>query len=669
MHYAFFFLVHFGPVVTIWIFTYVLVMFWYIFFGFFGKYWGCFRYISAFFFCRCFWGAWVFWYRVFLVYFGVEVTVHSRAGGGLGTFEGVFWYILEVLGMFGDGQISPSKGQGIVGALKKCISPHLGAWDGRVCIAISLLPKVVFALLLPGHRMAPSMVVPYKRMCWLANIARVPGTAQVITQAVWEHTEKPKGTGPLGQALREFRRLGWRNQRGWWSWTMPRTGISVHLVHAAKEYVEHLFRESLREHHLEALEKRRPRLFGGMGARIDRELTLSELERCATELDRSMLRGVMAGALCTADRAHRRGLRQDGNCPYCSKGTREDEDHLLWWCAAWKSAREPFLPELMLLARALKLGALSDWPPCLRLCGLLSEEVVKRSGLARGPGWKKRCKELNRVSRHWVPGPGEDPDEASRQREELALAGHQWAHDDQNPLEQFVHQLHCMFLAVLRARKQRDEEESLLFPVEQRKAPQEQYPWHQLQSPFPRPTKTCLPAMGQLPRDWKWGPDFQPAVLRWLSELQWLPRDDSLPEAHRQVSFLELALDFESYTGRPLPPTPQTRFKGGEMSLQEKGRVLRLAVSLLGKAAGRESILPAGFTNRCRSLVPLGAGTMAGVKGRPIFTRPAAVWHHLRRMQQYSAKRWAQQQQAKVAPQQSKHRRAQGVKVKSAPAQ
>ena len=101
----------------------------------------------------------------------------------------------------------------------------------------------VFALLLPGHRVAPSMVVPYKRMCWLAHIARVPGTVQIVTQAVWEHTEEPKGTGPLGRALREFRRLGWRNQRGWWSWTMPRTGISVHLVHAPKEYVEHLVLE------------------------------------------------------------------------------------------------------------------------------------------------------------------------------------------------------------------------------------------------------------------------------------------------------------------------------------------------------------------------------------------------------------------------------------------
>ena len=47
-------------------------------------------------------------------------------------------------------------------------------------------------------------------------------------------------------------------------------GISVHLVRVSKEYVEHLFRESLREHHLEALEKRRPRIFGGMGASVDR---------------------------------------------------------------------------------------------------------------------------------------------------------------------------------------------------------------------------------------------------------------------------------------------------------------------------------------------------------------------------------------------------------------
>ena len=66
---------------------------------------------------------------------------------------------------------------------------------------------------------------------------------------------------------------------------------------------------------------------------------------------------------------------------------------------------------------------------------------------------------------------------------------------------------------------------------------------------------------------------------------------------------------------------------------------------------------------------PAGAGTTGGLKDRPVFTRPAAVWHHLRRMQQHSAARWAQQQQARVARQQRKRRRAQGTKTKPAPAQ
>ena len=77
---------------------------------------------------------------------------------------------------------------------------------------------------------------------------------------------------------------------------------------------------------------------------------------------------------------------------------------------------------------------------------------------------------------------------------------------------------------------------------------------------------------------------------------------------------------------------------------------MRLAASLLGRVVGRESVLPAGFTNRCQSLVPLGAGTTAGVKGRPIFTRPAAVWHHLRRLEQYSTTRWARQHPVRVTP-------------------
>ena len=116
---------------------------------------------------------------------------------------------------------------------------------------------------------------------------------------------------------------------------------------------------------------------------------------------------------------------------------------------------------------------------------------------------------------------------------------------------------------------------------------------------------TSLPAVGALSRDWKWGNDFLPAMVDRLQDLEWLPADDTLPQGHGHVSFMELALDFEAHAGRALPPTPQSRFAGAELSLQEKGKV-RLAVTLMGKAAGRESILPARITNHCRSLVPLG---------------------------------------------------------------
>ena len=66
-------------------------------------------------------------------------------------------------------------------------------------------------------------------------------------------------------------------------------------------------------------------------------------------------------------------------------------------------------------------------------------------------------------------------------------------------------------------------------------------------------------------------------MVAWLQDLEWLAADDTLPQGHRHVSFMELALDFESHARRPLPPTPQSRFAGTELALQEKGRMVRLA--------------------------------------------------------------------------------------------
>ena len=105
-------------------------------------------------------------------------------------------------------------------------------------------------------------------------------------------------------------------------------------------------------------------------------------------------------------------------------------------------------------------------------------------------------------------------------------------------------------------------------------------------APQTRAQRTSLPAM------WKWGTNFLPAMVAWLQDLELLPADDTLPHGHGHVSFMELALDLKTHAGRPLPPTPQSRFTGTELSLQEKGRVMRLAVTLMGKAAGKESVLP-----------------------------------------------------------------------------
>ena len=145
---------------------------------------------------------------------------------------------------------------------------------------------------------------------------------------------------------------------------------------------------------------------------------------------------------------------------------------------------------------------------------------------------------------------------------------------------------------------------------------------------------------------------------------QWLdlpPAEERHPRAHWQVSFMELAIGFEAYAGRQLPPAPKSRFQGGDMSLQEKAWVLRLITTLLGRSVGKESILPAKLTNSCKSLIPMGAGAVIGLEGRPLLTKPLNVWKHLQRLRKYGEDRWAQRQRQR----QAKHR-ANGTKSKPA---
>ena len=55
---------------------------------------------------------------------------------------------------------------------------------------------------------------------------------------------------------------------------------------------------------------------------------------------------------------------------------------------------------------------------------------------------------------------------------------------------------------------------------------------------------------------------------------------------------MELALDFEACAGWPLPPAPQSNFVGGDMSLQEKGRVAATDCHSGGQGHGTRVYLP-----------------------------------------------------------------------------
>ena len=74
-------------------------------------------------------------------------------------------------------------------------------------------------------------------------------------------------------------------------------------------------------------------------------------------------------------------------------------------------------------------------------------------------------------------------------------------------------------------------------------------------------------------------------------------------------------MDFEAHAGMALPSAPQAQFKGLALPLQERGRVLHLALSHLQKMVVRGSLFPAGAMPRCGSLVPLGGPQLCTLPG------------------------------------------------------
>ena len=67
---------------------------------------------------------------------------------------------------------------------------------------------IFFTLLCKGHRIAPTLVLKYHRILWLAQLCHTRGASQLIAQAIWETTKSHKGSGPYGCAMHTTHECG-----------------------------------------------------------------------------------------------------------------------------------------------------------------------------------------------------------------------------------------------------------------------------------------------------------------------------------------------------------------------------------------------------------------------------------------------------------------------------
>lgn len=460
-------------------------------------------------------------------------------------------------------------------------------------------PEAVFGILTQGHRTSAVLHVLYQRALWLARGARDAADFGTVIHAIWAASPH-HSAGPMGRALKSLKQLGWVPLDGWWRWRIGDTE-QLDLRVAPVGEVQHTVRASLHLLLMRRLKARRPLTFDGAEAGINGTATRAWLQQQQPELDRGCLRGLLTGATWTATRVHARGLRASADCPYCAQGIAEDEIHLVWCCRAWAIVRRPLLLSVQHSAMAIGLSrSPAQWPLCLRCCGL-------------------------------VP---------------LTLG-------DSAAVTKFAVHLHTLMAAVLVKRMQTEQAQPCLFePCTVRPARSHAaYPWEHLGAAVPSAAVQCQFAVPCMPASaWAWDTTFLADLAGWLHALQWLPDAGT-------VTFLELTLDFEAHTGRLVPVCSALRFVATQQPLQERSRVLRLAMVVLRDHLPTSSPPFIGAIRaHTPSLVPLGCPATVGLTSRAVFAAPVALRQQLLQLQQYAQRRQAHQpRRASVPPPPAAH--------------
>ena len=136
---------------------------------------------------------------------------------------------------------------------------------------------------------------------------------------------------------------------------------------------------------------------------------------------------------------------------------------------------------------------------------------------------------------------------------------------------------------------------------------------------------------------WTWAAEeslLALSLVRWASALQWVPGSG-------QVTYAELALDFESQSNRALPARPGHRHPQRVLSLRERARVLRDAADLLQPLLAGGTLLEGRFRWMCASLVPMGGFRSMGRTERPVFACRPGMRLHMQQLQQHCLELWS----------------------------
>ena len=115
-----------------------------------------------------------------------------------------------------------------------------------------------------------------------------------------------------------------------------------------------------------------------------------------------------------------------------------------------------------------------------------------------------------------------------------------------------------------------------------------------------------------MPADWRWPQDFIHDLIKWARALAWMPEP-------AEVSWAELALDYEAFVRRALPASPEHQLRGTRMPLGELAQVLRKAVGLAERHLAAGALLGGAPLGRCGLLLPLGGRVCAGLSASLYF--------------------------------------------------